>query len=142
MRTQTLAAGLLAPIIGVTVGVGVLGLLGRDPGSLFGSSSHFASWLVAILLVGTPVAWLLELALGIPLYRWMLRRNVITMGPVLLTAVVGGILALIVPLIFFFAGEVTLEAVGIACLLGGTGGLATGLAFWIISGWGRPIPAV
>lgn len=142
MRTQTLVAGLLAPIIGVTVGVGVLGLLGRDPGSLFGSSSHFASWLVPILLVGAPIACLLELAMGIPLYRWMLRRNAITVGPVLLTAVVGGILALIIPLLFFFAGEVTLEAVGIACLLGGAGGLATGVAFWIISGWGRPIPAV
>jgi hypothetical protein len=138
MRTRTLIAGLTAPIIGITAAFIVLGLWASNPDdSLTRTASSITSWLGPFLLFGVPVVYLLEAALGIPLYRWMLRRNAVTIVPVLLTATATGLLALFLPLIFL-GGEWSLETLSLS-LLGAVGGLVTAVWFWIVSGWGRTV---
>jgi hypothetical protein len=135
-----LIAGLTAPFIGITAGFVVLGLWTKDPGDSFGRAMpYFTSWLGGLLLFGVPVAYVLEAALGIPLYRWMHRRKAITAGPVLLTATAAGLLAVLLPLTFL-GGDWSLETIQLS-LFGAVGGLVTGVWFWAVSGWRRPAPA-
>lgn len=141
MRTRTLIAGLTAPIIGITAGFIVLGFWTKDPrDSSAETVRHFASWLGAFLLFGVPMVWVLEAAIGIPLYRYMQQRNAVAAGPVVLTATATGILALLLPLTLLGGGR-TSDFFELS-LLGGIGGLVTGAWFWVASGWGRPAPAV
>jgi hypothetical protein len=131
MRTRTLIAVLTAPVAGVLLAWGILRLLAGSPGP---------GWLGFFLLFAVPVAYLLEAAVGIPLYRWMRRRNGVRALPVILSATAAGILAVLVPFAFIAEG-LTAETLGLSFLFGGIGGLATGAWFWLVSGWGRPAPA-
>ena len=121
--------------------VGILAVVAISYLPLWGSRNEegFAFTLGVFLLVGSPGAYLLEALIGTPVYRWMQRRNSITVGPVLLAGAVAGSLAYVIPpsLMAFAEAGVQWGELGIPALTGAIGGLAAAGWFWLIYKWPR-----
>ncbi len=126
-------AGLTAPIVGITVAAVITSVppLGGP------TAEGFTFKLSVFLVVGTPGAYLLEAAFGTLVYRWMQRRNAITLAPVVLAGAAAGILAWLLPPSLMAPGEWEWGELGITSIVGAIGGVAAAAWFWLVYQWRR-----
>ena len=134
MRIPTLVAGLTAPLVGIVVAAAIVPISDRSSGEAWArTATEIGRGFVFFAMFGAPGAYLLEVLLGRAAYLWMQRRGAITVGPLLVAGVVGGILATLLPSVLMGAGF----SFGPLAIVGAAGGLAAAVWFWLVSRWGH-----
>ena len=125
---------LLVWALAPAVGIGVTTLLAAIGGSMLfyglfaiptGTFSHV---LPLFLFFGLPFAWVLEAAIGVPGYIFLVKRKRLTLHSTCLLATVAGVLAFGGPMAILFPGRVW--DYGTFVVSGALGGLVSGLVLW------------
>lgn len=133
------AALATAPVIGIgalTVGTGLVlaaeGEYGVEP-------AGFVHAFRFLLLFGAPAAYLAELIVALPLFRFLSRRRLLRPLPVIAAAaLVGGLVFTLTWSAFWGAWKLDFTAGGMA--LGAWAGCVGGVWFWIVAFAGAPPP--
>src|SRR5687768_6909941 len=117
---RTLAAALTAPPIGISVTfvLHLLVLMGRTED--FDAGAFLFFWFL-FLMIGTPISYLIGAAIGVPAYRFLKRRDRLTLSYAILVGALAGTISYL-PISFDsyqrpmeFAGLVLVSFIGGAC---------------------------
>lgn len=133
MRTRLLIAGITAPLVGITIVAAAMriGLGFQDASSreVLNQTSHALFFLV---FFGALPAYLIELGIGIPAWRYLARRQRLAIAPIVAVGAAAGAVTFALSWSALFEGwnaQFLLQAAGIGAL----GGAAAGLWFWLVA---------
>jgi hypothetical protein len=127
-------AAVLAPPVAI-VALSLVMMLTGD----FEKSMSFGGRLIAasdsvffLLFFGTPIAYALEGAIGVPAYRWLVRKNRLRLLWVVATAGLGGAVSFAIGFSIFF-GSVRIADIADLAFGGACAGLVAGGTFWVVA---------
>jgi hypothetical protein len=129
-RTRLIVAGLVAPPIGIAALAALIAALltPNRPGAGVVQSAFDGGFY--LLFFGAPIAYVLELAVGLPAYNYLRARSRLSLLMVTGVAAVMGVVLLLLA-----SGAVTSGAPRdwlVAAGLGAVAGTVSGLTFWAV----------
>jgi hypothetical protein len=133
MNRRIVFASTIAPPVGVVVLAAALAFLWR--GSPHNSwqdwfGEHGGNFYL-LLFFGSPVGYAVELFVGVPAYRWMVRTGRLRFIWVVAAAILGGVIAVGLPAnVIAYPSFPTLMDEAGSVLVGALSGFVAGLAFW------------
>jgi hypothetical protein len=136
MKRRIVEASLWAPPLGVVAWIIVEAFIFPRPP---GAGSLYEFWFgqysgnfLLFMIFGTPIAYVAELFVGVPMYWWLVRTGRLRAGWVISSATLTGALVMGIPVI---ASDGFGDIAGLAkfTLMGTTAGLVAGVTFWLMA---------